>query len=310
MTSTHRSVAKSTSGLPLTGTIRADIDDGDSTQPLCKKAFLTVIRGGADLGFHALIRDHDRTIIGRDPTCAFPLQDNRVSRQHAVIMPIGAERYIIEDLSSTNGTRVNGTLIVEPYPLHDGEKILVGETVIRFALADDMDIDFHQEVAALLGTDPLTGLPSKRRFDEALEFALQTSQHAGGTLAVLMMDMDGVKRINDTHGHLFGAHVISETGKHISRVLGKRGSACRFGGDEFTAFLPGHDLNAALAIAEQIRLAVETANMSKDGIPLKPTISIGLACYPESGQSLIDLIAVSDKALYRAKAQGKNCVAT
>ena len=61
-----------------------------------------------------------------------------------------------------------------------------------------------------------------------------------------MMDMDGVKRINDTHGHLFGAHVIGETGRLIARVLGSQGRACRFGGDEFSAFLPGHDLTSAI----------------------------------------------------------------
>jgi diguanylate cyclase (GGDEF)-like protein len=205
---------------------------------------------------------------------------------------------------------VGGSIIAGPQLLQDGEKILLGETVIRFSLADEIDIDFQSEIAMLVGTDPLTGLQSKRRFDEALEFALQASTQAGGSLAVLMMDMDGVKRINDTHGHLFGAHVIGETGRLIARVLGSQGRACRFGGDEFSAFLPGHDLTSALAIAEQIRCAVETAAMQKDGISLEPTISIGVACYPESGHELLDLISRSDKALYRAKAQGKNCVST
>ncbi len=197
-----------------------------------KRAFLTVIRGRADLGVHAFIED--RAVVGRDPNCEFPLLDHRVSRRHATIMPVGVDRYLIQDLGSTNGTRVGGSLIAGPHLLQDGEKILVGETVIRFSLADEIDIDFQSEIAMLVGTDPLTGLPSKRRFDEALEFALQAAKQASGSLAVLMMDMDGVKRINDTHGHLFGAHVIGETGRLIARVLGSRGRACRFGGDEFS----------------------------------------------------------------------------
>ncbi len=292
--------------LPQTGTLRADIVDGVAAMADTKKAFLTVIRGGADLGAHALIER--RTIIGRDPKCSFTLHDHRASRQHATITPYGGDQYIVEDLGSTNGTRVNGSLIEQPHWLLDGAKILIGETVIRFSLADELDIHFQNEVATLVGTDPLTGLPSKRRFDEAMEFALQTATHGATSLAVLMMDMDGVKRINDTHGHLFGAHVIGETGRLIARVLNHRGGACRFGGDEFSAFLPGHDLAAAAAIAEQIRHAVENAAMQKDGIALAPTISIGLACYPESGQTLLDLVTVADKALYRAKGQGKNCV--
>jgi diguanylate cyclase (GGDEF)-like protein len=268
---------------------------------------LTVIRGQADLGVHAFI--DGRAVVGRDPDCEFPLLDHRVSRRHATIMPAGGvDRYLIQDLGSTNGTRVGGSLIAGPHLLQDGEKILVGETVMRFSLADEIDTDFQSEIAMLVGTDPLTGLPSKRRFDEALEFALHSAKQTSGSLAVLMMDMDGVKRINDTHGHLFGAHVIGETGRCIARVVGSNGTACRFGGDEFSAFLPSHDSASAQSVAQAIRHAVETAAMVKDGIALEPTISIGVACYPDSGDQLIDLIARSDEALYRAKAQGKNCV--
>ena len=95
----------------------------------------------------------------------------------------------------------------------------------------------------------------------------------------------------------------------IARVLGSSGRACRFGGDEFSAFMPAHDLTSACAMAEQIRHAVETAGMEKDGIPLKPTISIGVACYPEVAAELWKLVSMADEALYRAKKQGKNCVA-
>ena len=102
--------------------------------------------------------------------------------------------------------------------------------------------------------------------------------------------------------------MIGETGRWIARVLGSHGQACRFGGDEFSAFLPGHDHESATTIAEDLRRAVETAQMEKDGISLTPTISIGVASYPESGTELLDLITQADEALYRAKARGKNCV--
>jgi diguanylate cyclase (GGDEF)-like protein len=125
---------------------------------------------------------------------------------------------------------------------------------------------------------------------------------------MLMMDMDGVKQINDTYGHLFGAHVIGEAGRIIARVIDGKGRACRFGGDEFSAFLPGVDLDAAMKIAEQIRQTVDTAGMVKDEIPLHPTISIGVACYPEAGNDSTSLVAIADEALYRAKDLGKNTV--
>jgi two-component system, cell cycle response regulator len=290
------------------GTIRDDEISGPIDTRHLKRGFLSVIRSKADIGVHAFV--HARTILGRNPNCTFPLHDFRVSWQHAAITPTGENEFVLEDLQSTNGTRVNGTPVVGGRVMQDGDKIFIGETVLRFSLADKIDIDFHSEVETLVGTDPLTGLPSKRRFDEALEFAIQAAMRTNESLAVLMMDMDGVKTINDTHGHMFGAHVIGETGRLISKAIGAKGRACRFGGDEFSAFMLGHDLDAACAVSEEIRVAVETAGMSKDGIELKPTISIGVACYPRVGRDLLSLITIADEALYRAKAQGKNCVAT
>jgi two-component system, cell cycle response regulator len=293
--------------VPLGGTMRIEARNSAPDHRPGTRAFLSVIRSRADIGVHVFI--DGPTTLGRDPLCKVPLHDFGVSRQHARITPDENGDYILEDLRSTNGTRVDGIPITVPRILKDGEKIFIGDTVLRFALADEMEIDFHSEVATLVSTDPLTGLPSKRRFDQAMEFALQDARHAGSSLALLMMDMDGVKQINDTHGHLFGAHVIGETGKLIAQVLGTNGRACRFGGDEFSAFLPGYDLAAACQISERIRSVVETAGMEKDGIPLRPTISIGVACYPDAGDELLELVAMADKALYRAKEQGKNRVA-
>lgn len=288
-------------------TIRAGSLDARARASGPRKAFLTVVRSRGDLGRHAFVEAP--LVLGRGPDCGFPLQDLSVSWQHARITPQGGDDYVLEDLHSTNGTLVNGQPVTAPRLLRDGEKIVVGGTVLRFTLADAVDIDFQSEVAMLVGTDPLTGLESKRLFDEALEFALQTARETRTSLAVLMMDMDGVKRINDTHGHLFGAHVIGETGRLIAKHLGDRGHACRFGGDEFSAFLPGRSREAARQVAEAIRLDVEAAGMQKDGVSLKPTISIGLACFPDDGEKTLELVAQADAALYRAKGGGKNRVA-
>ena len=277
-------------------------------KPCRTKAFLNVIRSRTDLGIYVFI--DGPVVVGRDPECNIPLQDLGVSRRHMMISPTPSGEFVLTDLKSTNGTRVNGMPVAQNCVLKDGEKIIVGGTVLRFGLADQMDIDFHSEISTLVNTDPLTGLPSKRRFDQTLEFAMRDCGHKALPLSLLMMDMDGLKKINDTHGHLFGAYAISETGKLIARVLGGTGQACRFGGDEFSAFLPGYNVEAAAALAEEIRIAVENAGLEKDGILLKPTISIGVAAYPDTGKKVLELVASADEALYRAKAMGKNCVAS
>ena len=292
---------------PLGMTMRLDGAEMPQINRPAIKAFLNVIRSTADLGVHVFV--DGPTSLGRDPNCTIPLHDFGVSRQHAVITPQPNGEYVLRDLHSTNGTRVNGSLVEQSQVLKGGEKIFIGDTVLRFALADEMEIDFHSEVATLVSTDPLTGLPAKRRFDHALEFSLRAAIRNSTGLSILMMDMDGVKQINDTHGHLFGAHVIGETGRLIARVIDIAGHACRFGGDEFSAFLPGYELEAAVQLSEEIRSAVESAGMSKDGIELRPTISIGVASFPNAGtEELTELITMADEALYRAKANGKNCV--
>lgn len=290
------------------GTMRVDESCHSRFTADGRRAFLNVIRSKADLGVHEFI--NGTTVLGRDPDCSFPLQDYKVSRQHAAIKAQDDGTFVLRDLGSTNGTRVNGAAVTNQVVLPDGAKIFVGETVLRFSLADEVDVDFHSEVATLVGEDPLTGLPSKRRFDQAFHFAIQAAAEVQNPLAMLMMDMDGVKAINDTHGHLFGAYVIGETGRLISNILGNTGYACRFGGDEFSAFLPDLDIVEAGHKAEQIRAAVEGAGFQKDGIELKPTISIGIADYPTAGDDLTTITAAADEALYRAKERGKNRVCT
>jgi diguanylate cyclase (GGDEF)-like protein len=123
------------------------------------------------------------------------------------------------------------------------------------------------------------------------------------------MDLDGVKGINDTHGHLFGAHVIGESGKLIGRIIAGRGIGCRFGGDEYLAAFSGLDTASAVQIGEQIRQAIAAHPFEKDGIPLRPGISIGAASFPDdTAEGARALFQRADEALYRAKQGGKNRV--
>ena len=271
------------------------------------RGYLTVIRGADhDLGSYVVI--DEKVSIGRGGAVDLLLQDDGVSRRHVSIDRNEDGVYVLVDLGSTNGTCVGLEPVEAPVTLRDGDKIFLGDTVLRFALADDIDLGYQTEVAQIVGQDPLTGLESKRRFDDALSYGITTARHRESPLTLLMMDMDGVKGINDQHGHLFGAHVIGETGRILAHHLGRTGQACRFGGDEFCAFLPGQDRESARETAETMRAAVEHAGMRKDGIDLRPTLSIGIAVCPADATNATELLAQADAALYRAKAAGKNRV--
>jgi diguanylate cyclase (GGDEF)-like protein len=266
---------------------------------------LIVIAGApADVGTHVLVGDE--VVIGRVGE-GLQLRDGRTSRRHVrVWCSDGA--YQVEDMGSTNGTALNGRRLEAPTPLHDGDKIYLGSTVLKFTLVDETEAAYLARMARLAGTDPLTGLHAKHRFDSMLDEALRIARSTGTPLVVRMMDMDGLKRINDAHGHQHGAHTIATVGARIGALLGGRGEACRFGGDEFCAYLPGVDLQAALELADELRRIVEGGEYELEGVVVRATISIGVAAASPDRPSREMLVAAADRALYRAKGKGRNCV--
>ena len=277
------------------------------------QATVVVVQGSdADLGGHARVMS--RAVIGRDPVAELSLTDPGASKQHAAIEVVeeagGEVSYHLHDLGSKNGTQVNGKLVKGAYPLRDGDKIAIAATVLRFVLADAIDAAFHAQVDAMLSTDDLTGLLAYRRFEAALEDALKIAQAKNTPLTLLVLDLDGLKAINDVHGHATGAFTIGQVGRLLANVLGTRGTATRFGGDEFVAFLPGMDRAAGTEIAETIRQRVAAEKFTRETITVTCTVSIGVASFPERAQDAKKLFDAADRALYRAKARGKNQVSS
>jgi diguanylate cyclase (GGDEF)-like protein len=290
-------------------TMKFSADELAGYRPGRRDASLIVIHGNeADLGMHRVL---DRAVtLGRDLEAELPLRDIGISRRHAMVERDALGRYIVSDLGSTNGTRLNGQLLAAPTPLNEGDKVIVGTTVLRFTFGDEADAQFHQQLARVISTDHLTGLIAKRRYDAEYHLALASARQTGRPTAVLMMDMDGVKSINDTHGHHMGSFAIAETGRLIGETVGLEGCSSRYGGDEFAAFLPGYAKAAGVEMADRIRLAVMNHRFEKDGLIIRPTISLGVSAYPDDGDDAEQLQRLADAALYRAKNAGRNRVAT
>ncbi len=266
---------------------------------------LLVLRGAAaDIGTHLVVSD--TVTFGRDPEQIL-LRDPEVSRRHASVEPADG-LYWLRDLGSTNGTGLNGSPVTEPELLRDGDRIRIGGTVIKFTLVDPAEAAVLERMAALAGTDPLTGLMAKHRFDAMLVEGFTSAKADGAPLSLLMLDMDGLKAINTAHGHPVGAHTIAEVGRLIGRVVGLHGEACRFGGDEFSVQLPGAPLAVAMRVGERIRQAVEDESFTHGEATVTPTISVGVAEVTEPMDSVRQLVGAADLALYRAKDAGRNCV--
>ncbi|MFG0381827.1 diguanylate cyclase [Pseudomonas sp. zbq_18] len=162
----------------------------------------------------------------------------------------------------------------------------------------------NAELTRLSNTDALTQLANRRHCDQ------QLAQQANEPLAVMVIDIDHFKRINDTYGHPFGDRCISAVAEVLRHSARRSGDlAARYGGEEFFLLLSGASCEAGMARAEQIRAEVEALTLQYRGIPVPLTISIGLACHDASGELHMQaLIDAADKALYAAKGAGRNRV--
>ncbi len=156
-------------------------------------------------------------------------------------------------------------------------------------------------------TDELTKTFTKRHFRQCIESAFSEYQNYGNKFALLMMDLDKFKLVNDTHGHVAGDMVLQCLGEILYQSVRENDLIFRYGGEEFIVILPATDAKAALYVAERIRKATEVAVFGEGTIDLKLTISIGVATCPDA-PSVHDLVVDADKALYAAKHQGRNRV--
>jgi diguanylate cyclase (GGDEF)-like protein len=155
--------------------------------------------------------------------------------------------------------------------------------------------------------DRLTDLPNRWLLYESLEKKLQTAEHGHHHVAVMIVDLDDFKSINDTLGHEFGDRVLQQIAPRLRDALGPRGLLARLGGDEFAAVLDGvHDEAEALSWAEQL-LVVLQRPCEIDSMVLHIAGSIGVACYPQHGRSADELLRHADVALYCAKSERSTC---
>ena len=156
-------------------------------------------------------------------------------------------------------------------------------------------------------TDGLTGLMNHRAFYDALERELWRSRRYGGTIALIMADIDSLKRINDTRGHRAGDEVIKEVSQRIRECVRQIDLAARYGGDEFAIILPNTGVEDALVVCERIVEAVSRSPITWRGEEISLSISVGVGQY-DGDANPEDITNRSDEALYSAKQAGKNTV--
>lgn len=203
---------------------------------------------------------------------------------------------------------VMNVLYAQPHDFDDEEMLLLKALADTAALAVH-NAAMHERITRLAVTDELTGLANRRRFMELLRQEVQRARRYSRPLTLLMIDLDRLKQINDTHGHAAGDAMLRGVAESIRASVRATDYAARLGGDEFAALLPETGRTEALTIAERIRASVEKFSSVVNDATIHSTASIGLVS--RAAGEVTDLpsfIHLADEALYRAKTGGRNAV--
>ena len=171
----------------------------------------------------------------------------------------------------------------------------------------------HGQLNAAARLDQKTGLLNAGTWNKEAERELTTSRGAGAPVALLLIDLDHFKRVNDQHGHLIGDEVLKLVADALAGQVRKADLAGRFGGEEFVLLLTDTPLDEASRIAERLRRRIAGLSVVGDaGESVATTVSIGIATLGQDGSDLMELLAAADAALYRAKSAGRNrtCLAS
>jgi diguanylate cyclase (GGDEF)-like protein/PAS domain S-box-containing protein len=207
-------------------------------------------------------------------------------------------------------TEGNASLVRDPITQEPREFVVVIRDITDRKLLED-------KLAALSLTDGLTGLANRRAFDEALQHEWRRTLREGSQTSLLLLDLDHFKRFNDQYGHQVGDDCLRAVSAAVKATVRTTDMAARYGGEEIAVILPSSDSSGAIAIAEKIRGAIEALKISHEGNPGGGgwvTASVGvataLARYGGTMRMPESLLLAADNALYKAKHQGRNCIAT
>jgi diguanylate cyclase (GGDEF)-like protein len=273
------------------------------------RATLTVLTG-----LHAgrlMAVDGDQVTIGRGADADLVVDDPGVSRNHARIGRAPEGGFYVQDLGSTNGTFV-GAARVDVSPLHQVDVLQLGPTFkVRFAMVDPAEESLGRYLYEAAIRDPLTHAYNRQYLADRMVAEIARARRAGSDVAVLMIDVDALKTVNDRFGHLAGDRVLCTIASRIQRALRIEDVFARYGGDEFVVLAVGTDHPDAVRLAERVRRAVEGLRMSARGCEVAITASIGVASLAEVEDTYepgAALQIMADARMYGAKASGGNGV--
>jgi diguanylate cyclase (GGDEF)-like protein len=272
------------------------------------RATLTILSGMNAGQVFAL--DGTEHVIGRGTEADLWVEDGGVSRRHARIACRGDGRYFVEDLGSTNGTFI-GSQRIQSQEIKNGDRIQLGPTIIvRFAITDDAEEELQRRLYESSTRDALTRAYNRKYLTERLTAEVAYSRRHRVKLAILLVDLDDFKAINDGYGHLAGDMVLRLVAAQMQRLIRVEDLLARYGGEEFMILARSTGKTEAVRLADRIRQSIAELDIPLSDKSIRTTLSIGVASLadvaPDGGPN--ELVALADARLYRSKADGKNRV--
>ncbi len=257
--------------------------------------------------------DRKESVLGRSQEADYPLDDIRASRRHIRVTYAnqGKEEEVpecyVEDLDSRNGTEINGHRLKERTLLEDGDRIIVGKTVLGYFYRDELEINQQERLYESATRDSLTGLLNRTQIDNRLVEEVRLAHRLQHNLCLMLLDVDHFKTVNDTYGHKMGDQVLAHVARIISGFSSGHIVAARWGGEEFAVLMSHFPPDAASNYAEKLRLAIGEAPFRLDSISIPVHVSVGLSMLNEA-DTAESLFRRADKCLYEAKESGRNRV--
>jgi len=278
----------------------------EQSESVRDRAYLIVIAGSNVGEMHKL--DGESVVIGRSTDASIRLLDDGISRHHCKLR-IENGQVVVEDLASRNGTFCNGERLSH-HTLQDGDKLQLGKTtILKFSYHDDLEESFQKQMLESALRDGLTGAYNKRYFMDRLDSEMKFAQRHKVNLALMIMDLDKFKLVNDTYGHLAGDKVLTLFAQMVQHSIRNEDVFARYGGEEFAIITRSISREHAYHFADRIRQEASELVIESDGIIIPISVSIGISTMPED-EVLVpdDFIKAADTMLYEAKDGGRNRV--
>jgi two-component system cell cycle response regulator len=248
-------------------------------------------------------------VIGRDASCGIHIPIDTISRQHCRLRRDGAA-VLVEDLGSTNGTILNDEVLAASREavLRSGDRLRVGSAIFRFLAGNDLESLYHEEIHRTVVTDGLTGAHTRRSLAIFLDREMARFRRRGRPLSLVLFDLDGFARVNESFGRLTGDAVLLHVAGRVLTQVRREDCLARCDGARFAVALTETDAERARYFAERLReqIGLEPVRVGEATVPV--TISAGVATAGPDGADPDGLLACAMGRLAEAKAAGRDRV--